>query len=217
MSLTRKISMILVLIITAVMAGFGIYDYTMSKNRLYEELNAIGERVSKRLAGNLIQPLWNMDDGMIESTVKTEMLRNEIHAVLIRDASGQKISLCRYKDLKGDIVRSGKEISGNLMKFSANIIKEEKKLGILEVYVTPRSVISFLRKISFRIISQSVFVAMSMAFALYVFIGMFAIKPLNRSIEGLHLSASQMRSASGQVSDTAQNLSDGTSKLSASM
>ncbi|NJL60236.1 MAG: hypothetical protein HC887_12000 [Desulfobacteraceae bacterium] len=42
-------------------------------------------------------------------------------------------------------------------------------------------------------------------------------KALNQSVEGLHLSASQMRSAAGQVSDTAQNLSDGTSKLSASM
>lgn len=217
MSLTRKISMILVLIITVIMAGFGIYDYTISKNRLYEELNATGERVSRRLADNLAQPLWNMDDGMVENTVKTEMLRPEIYAVLIRDASGKKITLCRSKDPKGNIVISEKEISGNLMKFSANIIKEEKKLGILELYITPRFVIGFLRKMLFNIIAQTLLIALTIIAALYIFIGKFAIMPLNQSIVGLHASASQMRSAAGQVSDAAQNLSDGTSKLSASM
>ncbi len=217
MSLTRKVSMILVLIITVIMTGFGIYDYTMSKNRLYEELNATGERVTKRLANNLAQPLWNMDDAMIENTVKTEMSRKEIHGVLIREPSGKKITLCRYKDSEGNIAASEKEISGNLMKFFANIIQEEKKIGVLEVYLTPQSVIHFLQKILFRIISQSIIIVMSMVSVLYIFIGIFAIKPLNQSIEGLHLSASQMRSAAGQVSDAAQNLSDGTSKLSASM
>lgn len=217
MSLIRKISIILVLITTVITGGFGAYEYAISKNKLFADLNATGIRVVNRLSDNLVQGLWNMDNDYIESTVKAELLREDVHAVLIRDAEGRKISLCRYKDLKGNTVKSEEEVSGRFVKFTRDILGAKGRIGILEVYMTPELVNIFLKKLLINIVTQTLSMTLSIILAVFVFIRKFAITPINQSVDELNTAAFQVRSAAGQVSSASQIIAEGTSKLSASL
>lgn len=59
------LGIILIILITTIMAGFGFYDYLTTSSKMMGKLHYSTNIIVDRLSKSLITPLWNEDPDML--------------------------------------------------------------------------------------------------------------------------------------------------------
>ncbi len=100
-SITTKIVLIVVTIITLTMTILGIIDFLGERSRLYKLLNDKSKILPLRASITLADPFWNIDIPLIKQLTSFDMTDDEIYAIIIADKNGKVFyQVKRDKDWK---------------------------------------------------------------------------------------------------------------------
>lgn len=138
-SIKTKVSIVLMLVLTLILAGFTGFNAYQLRSKMNEELNQVSEVTTKRLAEQLAAPLWSIDEDLIGNIIDAELLQKLVVGVLIRDLDNNSILLGKYRDSDGTVRNVSKEI-GKSSLVGKRIIRHSDgtNLGRVEVYLTAK-------------------------------------------------------------------------------
>ncbi len=137
-SIQVKLTIILVIAITATLAGFGIYDYMNIKKNLSAELQDSSQMIANRLALNLLNPMWNFKEDEAQAVIASEMALKTVFAVAAWEERGKKMFMGRMRDANWEVVKWEDPQLKNAITASADIMRGDKAIGAVDVFLSPR-------------------------------------------------------------------------------
>jgi methyl-accepting chemotaxis protein len=194
-----------------------VFNYFSVKNRLESDLKQQADIISGRLAKNIVNPLWNMDNVQAREVVMSEMAAKSVYGLLVRDAEGKAITLGSRRDNNWNVVDSKDEIKGDYIVKKKDVIKDQSKLGLVELYMTEKFVKEeLLRSVITTIIIAAV-INLSLIAILFFSLRMLLIRPINKVISGLDVAAEQVSIAADHITTSGQSLAEGASEQAAAI
>lgn len=142
MSLSVKLNLVLSLALIAMIAVFGWYEIAHTANTITSELEERLVTISTRLANALAEPMFSLNDTVIEAVILSEMGDHNVHTILVRDAyKDNAIIAGKTRGPNGSIRDVTPETSPpSFLHQSVPIVRNEQVLGSVEVYLTDRFV-----------------------------------------------------------------------------
>ena len=212
-----KLSLPLVCLISIVLLGYMVFNYFSVKSSLESDLKQQADIISGRLAKNIVNPLWNMDNIQAKEVVMSEMAAKGAYGLLIRDAEGKAITLGSRRDNNWNVIDSKEEIKGDYIVKKKDVIKDQSKLGVVELYMTDK----FMKEELLRSVINTIVVAavinISLIAILFFSLRMLLIRPINKVISGLDVAAEQVSIAADHITASGQSLAEGASEQAASI
>ncbi len=175
-SIKTKISVYLLLVVFMSTSIYALIEFQEIKQNLDSELELSGEQTISRLAKNLVLPLWEMDDEWINEIILTEMMNNNLQAIVVRGADNLLVAQRRDEDWK---VTSGyQELTGDFVFRQRKIMHDTESIGQVEVYLSTQFIKT---KLQDQLIKTIVSMLM-LGFVLFVFVefmlSKIVVKPL---------------------------------------
>jgi methyl-accepting chemotaxis protein len=178
-TIQAKVSAIIVLTVTFVLICLFSLGYQITKGQKIDKLNTDSAIIIKRLTQNMVEPLWNIEYKLASEIIEAEMIQKSIYAVNIETNSGQEVIVGKKRDKAWRIIDSKNRVTGDYNVLKSEITKDNKQLGIIEIYFTHkfmnaemnRTLIAFIIAI---IVTDSIIVL-----ALYQILKGFIIRPIN--------------------------------------
>ncbi len=79
-----RLSLILIVTIFIIQTGVTVINYQMTKSTMKAGLVELKNKVIKQLTIGLKEPLWNYQKDMFDDIIDSQMLENQIYAILIK-------------------------------------------------------------------------------------------------------------------------------------
>ena len=163
-SIQTTISAILILLTTAILLGFVMFNYFAAKSKMNEELKHFSEITSTRLSKYLVEPLWGVDEKQIEDSLNSEMMEKRIYAIIIFDRDTKRVFLGKKRDNNWKIISARGNITGKLLKSHKKIVRGKETIGDVEVYVT----LKFMEEELYRSVVNIVITAIVLNIAIFL-------------------------------------------------
>jgi methyl-accepting chemotaxis protein len=144
-SIQIKIGITALVFTTLVLSGFGVYEYLNQQTTQMNALNGLADRIIERLADNLVNPLWTYDKKQLEKVMLSEMKEPSILAMIIQDQATGKLQGKRRNE-QGQVIDAAEKLTGNFLTRSKAIIRGDKRLGTVTVYLTYQLIRTALRQ-----------------------------------------------------------------------
>ncbi len=184
-SIQFKFVIIVIVITVLTLSGYGYYQYTALKSKTTADLNYLAERTIERLAHNLVQPLWELDDELVEKVIVAEMNERQIYGVLVKKSDGGTLVHGKIRNQDWEIVNTQEDITGDYITRTGEIVhdafeNETEVMGIVEIYVSKKFMAAELN----RFIQDIALTTLALNLILVIFVTMalrkIVIHPLNR-------------------------------------
>ncbi len=220
-SKSRKFSILLkinaiVVVMTIFITGLSAYiEFENRKKELRQELQMTCEGAAERLSKNLYSQIWDMDDEMVKSSLKSEMFQKSVYAILVEENNAITYGVIRDSAWKP--VYESKPVEGDFITVSKDILKNDQKLGVVEVYCADRFMIEELIEKTVRIAVTSLLTILAITIAIFLALRTYLIKPVNQLVNGFTTCAHTVLEASGEMSSTSESLSQSASEQAASI
>lgn len=213
---THKLNAVLgVLVVASLLlaAGSACYDYLTLRTSLMRNYEDVATTSTNRMAAGLKEPIWQMDNKLLEELIRLEMEEKMIYAVVVKGTDNKSMltTLRRTPDWK--IERVKEEVSGPYAQREKEIVRDGKNVGFLKMYFTPKFVDLELDRSMIFIGLKSVVVAFCLVAVLLFLMKRFLIRPIHQIIDGLTAAGDQVDSASGQVLSAGYSLAKGVSQM----
>ena len=179
-SIQTKIGIILIVMTTLILSGFGVYQFVTLRSSKLAAINTLAEHALDRLAKNVAIPLWGYETEQIEEILLTEMKEKSLHAILVKDQL-QQLSGGKERDEQWQAVNSDGNIEhDDMLTQRKEIVKDGKLLGNVELYVTLRFLREELNR-EMRVITVTIILLdSSLLIVLVLTLRKLIIRPLNR-------------------------------------
>ncbi len=179
-SIQTKIGIILIVMTTLILSGFGVYQFVTLRSSKLAAINTLAEHALDRLAKNLAIPLWGYETEQIEEILLTEMKEKSLYAILVKDQL-QQLSGGKERDEQWQAVNSDGNIEhDDMLTQRKEIVKDGKLLGNVELYVTLRFLREELNR-EMRVITVTIILLdSSLLIVLVLTLRKLIIRPLNR-------------------------------------
>ncbi len=177
-SILFKIGLILIILTTLILSGFGIYQYRTLKSREVAYLNDLGDTLPDKLVENVTLPFWDYRDKQVEGILFSEMREKNVYAIIVRSAN-QKIFKGKKRDEEGNIVEVTEEISGDFLVSGAPIIKDTETLGSVELYLTEQIMFATLKREIRNLSITIIILDLSLLTVLTIVLRKMLIRPIN--------------------------------------
>ena len=143
-SIKIKIILSLIIVVSVVFAAQQAYEYKQESDSSIKELNEFSHRTIVRMAENLVFPLWELDDEWVNKIIETEMLDKNIYALVVTGEGG--LSEGKKRNRQWQPVNVDRDIEGDYLVQSKEILRNGEKIGAVDLYVTTKFVEARLRK-----------------------------------------------------------------------
>lgn len=217
LNIAQKLSLFSLLVIAAVMAGFGVYDYMTTKAELTTQLERSASTTAERLAVVLVTPLWDLNQELVEQMLLSEQDTLPIYAIVVREGTKGKLFHAIKRNDQWKLEKTDDTISGDFIKQEHPVARGEEKIGSVEVFATRQFLHETLNQrlltLALEMLLMVVVVALAMRF---MFVYMLN-KPLEKVISGLRDGAGQVTQASTEVATGSQGLAESSSEQAASL
>ncbi len=138
-SIKAKVIIALIIVVITTLTVFQL-RYIINNNRIVMAQTVLhAEHIATRLALNLREPIWIVDEVAIKNIIDTEMLEKSIYAVSL-NAEGIAIK-GRQRDSKWQIINAETPVTGDFILAEKKITRYNETIGLLKVYLTNRFVI----------------------------------------------------------------------------
>lgn len=138
-SLQTKILIMLLLVTTATLAGFAVFNLNEARQRLEADLQRLAETTVQRLSQHLIGPLWALNTEQIVDSIEAAMLERRVFAVIVREEDRETKFVGRQRDRDWNVVDAKSNPRGDLILSKTTLLhNNEELIGVLEVYVSRR-------------------------------------------------------------------------------
>ena len=217
MNIAQKLSLFSILVMAAVMAAFGIYDYLTTKVELTEQLERTAKTTAERLAVVLVTPLWDLNQKLVEQMLLSEQDTLPIYAIVVREGGKGKLFHAIKRNDQWKLESADGNIAGQFIKQERPVTRGKEKIGSIEVFATRQflseSLNQNLLSLALEMLLMVVLVVLAMRF---MFIYMLN-RPLQKVIRGLREGAGQVTQASTEVATGSQRLAESSSEQAASL
>ncbi|GAK60047.1 methyl-accepting chemotaxis sensory transducer [Candidatus Vecturithrix granuli] len=137
-SIQVKIGAAIIASTTLILLVFGVYQYYDMSTRKISELRGSAEQIAAKLAGGLVVPLWDYDRKQTAYLLTSEMQNRAIYGIVVKTAAGDSIFTGKMRSDDWQIIDTQETIEGEFIVSSSNVVKDDKTLGLVEVYLTRR-------------------------------------------------------------------------------
>jgi len=150
-----RIGLLLMLITTAILAGYGLYQYLDLQSKAAAELNLRAELAAKRIADAVAPPLWEFSIPVVQKILASEMQEPSLFAIAIKGDDGTFV-IGKIRDQEWNVIPLDGAITEIVLQRNEDILHNGKKLGVAEVSVTPKfmrqQLMSQTQKLAFAIL-----------------------------------------------------------------
>jgi methyl-accepting chemotaxis protein len=212
-----KISFILVMTATVILAGFAFFNYFTTKDVMVRDIENFADFIVSQQSENLGQPLWDMSPDVVKDVINSAMTEKKVYAVLVRDKDGKTLSYGAMRDDHWNITGTVNSISGDYCVKKRKIVKFNTELGSVEVYLTYRFMRESLRDSLVSILVTVIILNISLFLTIFLSIRKSVIVPLRCIIGELSRKTGEIFSASEQTALGSRSLAEGTSEQASAL
>ncbi|WP_269532142.1 methyl-accepting chemotaxis protein [Chitinimonas sp. BJYL2] len=195
-SIRLKLNLLFVVIVTAVLAASGAYNYDKTRAELMSRRQADIEGMLSRLSQSLPVAVWNFDATQAESIVRSEFNRGFVRGIIVN--TEEKLFLSLRGDASGRIEQGAPRVGEDDVRKSAELSYSasgaNRTVGRVEVVVSNADIYAQLSDRRLFIIGQIVVLDVILVLALSLALGRIVINPLMRVSAALNsISQGQLR------------------------
>lgn len=184
-----RLSLILIVTIFIIQTGVTVINYQMTKSAMEAGLVELKDKVIRQLTIGLKEPLWNYQKDMMDDIIDSQMLENQIYAILIKNHKG-RIIFCKKRDENWRPVQTTEPLTGTYDIQAGEITAYGEPVGTVEVYITEVYMQRTLRRQLKHIIISSLIVDLLMYGILFYSIGRSVLRPIDKLAKGVRTIAS---------------------------
>ncbi len=211
-----NISGMLLLVTTAALALFALYDYTTTRSELEADLHQRATITVRRLSGSLTDPLWNFDESQAQAVLRSEMLEKRLYAVLVHAPKGERILQGIQRDEDWQAVSTEAVPEGRFIREQGRVVQDGEPLATVSAYFTPRFMERTLKSNMLSIAVTLLLLNLLLVITLIITIRRGMVRPLRRIADGLAHCAHGATATSGELTTVSRNLSEEASSGAAS-
>ena len=184
-SIQTKIVFMTILIVTVVLGSFTAYSFLQSKNKMMSDLEQLADATVTRLASHLINPLWDLDEELVNEIVVAEMTEKRLFGVIVRDSDNKTIFAAQKRNKSWQPVKyNGLQLGTKGLVFqSADVSNGNDHLGQVEVYLSPRFLNEELNANFSNMLLQVIVLDFIIFIAMFIALRTMVIKPINTLAE----------------------------------
>jgi methyl-accepting chemotaxis protein len=180
-SISVKLNLLFVAIVTLVLAGFGTFNYSRTQEQLRSERREAIEQLKDRLALSLPVAVWNFDQPQADSIVRSEINRSFIRAISV--TAEDKVFLSLRRENGKLEVASPKASDGDApsvveLRYTTN--GQPRIVGKVAIYVSNADIDELLQRNFYLICAQIVVLDALLIVALSLALRAFVINPLRQ-------------------------------------
>ena len=179
-SISARLNVLFVVVITLLLVGFGIYSYVGVKNAMLSQLDEGAKALTVRSTLSLPAPLWNLDNTQIEKILRAEMENPDITGMLVM-ANGT-LAAGRVRDAAGNVVAAekGATIGGDIrsVKLEYDDNGAKKSVGTLEFAVSHARIDAALRSEIIQIAVQTLVLNLALLAVMSMALKSMVFRPL---------------------------------------
>lgn len=146
-SISLKLNLLFVLIVTIVLAGFGTYNYFSLKRELEASLSGEIDQSLTRLSQSLPSSLWDFNVAQVERIAQSEMDKSAV--VAVRVVTDGQVVAGLMRDADGRVVSGAAAPQADLRRATELTYKTAsgpRVLGQVEIFVSTKSIKAKLRE-----------------------------------------------------------------------
>jgi len=218
LNISQRLSLFSILVIAAVVASFGVYDYFTTRSQLTGELERSAKVTAERLTVVLATPLWDLNQKLVAQMLLSEQDTMPVYAIVVKEGGQGKLFLAVKRNEEWKLAETADAETGDdLIRQEKGISRDGQKIGTVEVIMTRKflqqKLQSSLWSLGLELLVMVVVVAVAMRFMFVYLLN----RPLERVIAGLRDGAGQVTQAAGQVATGSQKLAESSSQQAASL
>ena len=178
-SIQTRISAILIILTTAILFVFVLFNYYATKSRINSELDHFTRITAERLSKYLAEPLWGVEEERIEDSFNSEMMEKRIYGILVFDRDTKGVFMGKKRDDKNwNIIPAKSKIKGKFIKKRMSITRSGDIIGDVEVYVTFKFMEEELTRSVITIVIMAIVLNITIFFAIFVVFRNIIIQPI---------------------------------------
>jgi len=216
-SVQTKLGILINAATTLALISFAVVSYFINKANMEAGLEKCVTMTSLRLAENLKNPLWNLDKEKADNVMSVEMLEKQIHAVIVWENDGKTLFLGKQRNVEGKIVDFTGQVSGDLKTKRVDVVKDEEKLGVIDVFLSTSLMREKLYGSTLNIIYAVVILNVVLTALMFLAFRKVLTNPLRRAIGAINHSRDQLAVTSEQVETASRSLEDGAQNQASSL
>lgn len=175
-----KVNAVLIPLIIAIMSAFTIITYIAEKQKMESELQNSSKVAAKRLSVYLVEAFWSLDDEILQESLKSEMMDNNIYSINLIDRSGKVIYLGYKRDQDWNLIENNASIEGKYLKADEGIIKDSNKIGSVEVYFSAKFFLEQFRQSMYKLIMTALLLVIAVSLAASAVLNQMILAPIRR-------------------------------------
>lgn len=177
-SIQVRMNIIFVLLIVFIFAGFTLFRYYETKEVMNKELSQFSQLTVNKLATALVEPLWNLDERLIDSAIDSEMREKQIYAILVKDSDGKTVLRGKRRDKNWKIVESKAPVRGNFTSKTKRIVKDKETIGFVDVFVTSSFMQEEFNRSVINLAWTAIILIVAIVFATFILFRILLIRPI---------------------------------------
>jgi methyl-accepting chemotaxis protein len=186
-SISFRLNTLFLLVVSVVLLGFGVFNYSRTKQALEDSLNRQVDSVLSRLGGSLPEAVWNFDKKQIQKIEQSEMSAGFIEAITLTTETEGVVGVVR----NGNSVISGdRPMRRSDLTRSAELQYEDKgkktNIGKLEIFVSTAEIKEALAAEVWLLVAQIAIVDIIIFLALSAGLKWIVLTPLRGIGEALN-------------------------------
>jgi PAS domain S-box-containing protein len=179
-SLATVVAALLVAVTTLLLGGYFVFDYFQEARGQRANLEQLTRIQLQETCVALALPIWNIDGAQIERVIEAMARPISIYAIRV-DAAGKTYGRIRNSEWLLVPWNGGDEPRG-MMVSEAYVTFEERQVGRVRLYVTPRFLHEDLRDVRLRLVVTVLIVDMLLVACVYLLLSLTVLRPI-RAIE----------------------------------
>lgn len=186
LSIKTKTTFSLLIVVISVLGLYALNDYFQIKQDLYTELNRNSDRQIKRLAKNLLIPLWEMDENWINSIVMTEMEDKHVSAIIVTGA--EQLLVSKVRDEHWKVMNGSPIIARNYLIKQQEVQQHGEKIGLISLYSTQQYVENRLQENLIKLLIRTIILSLIIVVFFAITLQYLVVHPLSRillAVQGL--------------------------------
>jgi PAS domain S-box-containing protein len=179
-SLATVVAALLVAVTTVLLGGYFVFDYFSQAKEQRQRLETLTKIQVQETCVALALPVWNIDGAQIERVIEAMARPISIYAIRV-DSAGKAYGRIRNADW-ALVPWDGRNEPRGMMVSDGVVTFEEREVGRVRFYVTPRFLREDLRDLRMRLIETVVIVDILLVMCVYLLLSLTVLRPI-RAIE----------------------------------
>lgn len=177
-SIQTTLIIILVTVVTSILAAFGVQEYFQTCNTLTKKLTHDAELTASRLAIGMVAPLWEFDETLAEVVIASEMRAEDVATIMVWEGDGKTTFIGREKVNNEKLSEIKEFFDGNMVIAEAEVLRGEKRIGVVKVGLSPESMERTLHSAIVKIAIRTLVIVSLLIITLFFVVRIMLICPI---------------------------------------